>query len=696
MPESPNFLTCPGAKELPPPKEHPTLPEPPKRGILRTPKEDRAPKKKQWWLRVLIGAIVGFLLIQMVPAVYALSRAGIAAQRAKVALRAVEEHVRDLEFEAARGDLDNAIDDLREARTHLRTVGVWRDLPWSGRQVRGLEDAVSAGIETLGSVDELLEIGRFVTEVVLSGEEVASGINVDIDPTRRFADLTPQEKREMLRRFQSELPRLRLARDKMDIANQLWMRIPESDLAAPIRQALAPLAETIPTLAKTLDNAVPLIEVVVPLAGYPDPRQFIVLLQNADEIRPSGGFIGNVGTVTVDGGELKSFEFQDVYAIDNPVSDLWKVEPPAPLKRWLGSSSWFLRDSNWSPDFPTSAERALDFYIREVELGQGAPLEQKPDSVVALEPDFFAALLGFTGPITVDGITFDRDNFFDTLQYEVEVRFHQQGLSVEERKEIVGRIGDELTRKIFNIPLSEWPNLLALVRDSLENKDIMIYSRDPQLLSVLDARGWTARVNPTEGDYLWVVDGNLAALKTDGAMRKQIKYELDADHPDGPLATVTLVYTNTAPDFRDFRYTRYRSYTRVYVPEGSQLLRSQGAMKDDLNKTGGVLIPGEVDVFHELGKTVFGAFWSVQPNQTGTLTFTYRLPESVRDDIRNGTYRLDVQKQPGVSDSTIDLNLDFGKLLQNATPAEDQSEWGDARYRVQDDTLRDRSFSVEL
>ncbi len=82
-----------------------------------------------------------------------------------------------------------------------------------------------------------------------------------------------------------------------------------------------------------------------------------------------------------------------------------------------------------------------------------------------------------------------------------------------------------------------------------------------------------ARAKPTDGDFLWIVDANLAAYKTDGKMDKKVTYALDAHDPSHPTATVTLTYHNTT-DHMDWRYTRYRSYTRIYVPEGATLISS--------------------------------------------------------------------------------------------------------------------------
>lgn len=726
--KSPNFLTCPAFPELPPSQEHPVeeqnshgasestgakeqnVANPFEQPIFESsdpvssaetdarrqmPDKQLSKKKRKfgWWI---FGAIVGVVLVLTVPAGIAVSRAGVAAGVAKQHLNSAQEKMMKLDIDGAKVDINFAQKELAVVRDNLPRVGFWRDLPFIGTQIRALEDATAAGIGTLDSMLDMMDVASSIIGALRGGAEVSTGLDIVIEPTRKFEDLTREERLSLLSKLNNQLSQLRLARDKMALALELWNRVPQDQLASPVRLALKPLADALPVLQRALDEAVPMIEVLLPITGYPEPHRFLVVLQNADELRPGGGFIGNVGTVSTDAGEITEFEFTDVYNIDNPVSGVWKETPPEPIRQYLGLNNWFLRDANWSPDFPTSADRVLDFYIRESELQAHAPLSNPPSTYVALEPGLFEALLRMTGPLTVDGKTFNAENFFEKLEFEVEVGWHQQGLPVEKRKEIVSRLGQELVKKLFSLPAARWPEVLDVLTLALERKQIMIYSRDPGLLRLLDARGWTARTKSQTGDFVWVVDANLAALKTDGAMNKSVTYNLDATDPQEPKVTVNLEYTNTAKGFEDYRYTRYRTYTRVYVPEGSELIESQGAMQDDLNKTGGKLIPGKVDVFNELGKTVYGAFWSIEPNSTGNLSFTYRLPPYIAKQIRQNEYQLDWSKQPGADETNLTVNLLFDKNIKSATPSEERNKWGDARYEYQTDSLMDRSFVIKF
>lgn len=655
MSPSPNFL---GQIVLPPDHSSPSRPHPKKR--------------RRFTIIVLMAAVV----LVGGAGVFAASSLTAKANAIRRDVERVQSDVARQDFSAAVRDLSDAEARLDRVREELQSTSGLQYFPYIGTQWRAVSDASFAGREALSGLKEL----ALAMQAVEEGTGVSS--------RRSFQDLSAEEKRSILARFEAQLPRLREARDRVGIALEAWDRIPQDRMAYPLRVLLGSLAKTLPVFKTQLDEMVRLAELAVPLFGYPKPKTFLILLQNADELRPSGGFIGTIGILTVDGGEIKRLEFQDVYAIDGLSASAWKDAPPEPMLKYLGVKAWFLRDRNWSPDFSVSAEQVIQTFEREV---SGSRFQVSGfDGVIAFEPEFFRRLLVLTGPITVEGKTFTAENFFTELEYDVEQGFLTNGIPVRQRKEIVKKVGDELVARMFGLPSSVWPELLRVLTDSLDQKDLLVYTRDPRLQSMIDARGWSGRTRSTEGDYLEVVDANLAALKTDGVMDKRIRYEVDVTTPGGLLATVTLKYMNTNRKI-DWRRTRYRDYVRVYVPEGSELVSSEGAMQNDKHLSGGVFVPGTVDVMRDLGKTVFGAFWSLEPGESRELKFVYRLPPSI---VGQGSYQLLVQKQPG-SNTRLTVDVLFGKKVQAADPPEDVSERGDARYRIKDWLLtKDQTFHV--
>ncbi len=628
-----------------------------------------------WGLLVLLILLIA---VTAMPA-WALWRAYQAADAAKIAVGQARGYAGAGSYEEAAINVANARAHIAEARAALGDVGFWRDMPGTGTQLRALEDAAGAADQGLDAAHGLLEAADAVAQAFQAN--AYAEIDQTIAPTRSYDDLSPEEKRDVLRRLNAALPAMRVARDKASLALELWQRVPQDRLVGPLATALKPLAEGLPVMKDALDRSIPLIEGGLPFAGYPNKARYLVLFQNSDELRPTGGFIGSLAMVAVDGGDLKGLDFSDVYTVDNAVTGRWKDQPPSILARELGVKAWYLRDANWSPDFPSSAARVLDVFHRETAM-IGLQGEQ-PTAVIAFTPAFFASVLTLTGPVTVDGTTYDAGNFFDKVQYQVEQGFLKQGTKLEDRKAVLGRLGTALVDKLKHLPSSRWGEALDLVSQSFERKQIQAYAEDRKTLATLDANGWTGRAASTNGDFLWAIDANLAALKTDGVMAKSITYSLDARHPgEAPLATVTFDYVNTNKKI-DWRYTRYRSYTRLYVPEGSELVSSSGGQ-------------GATDVFKDLGKTVFGSFWTIEPGDRGTLTFTYRVSPDVAAQIAAGTYRLDWPKQAGADKTRLTVDLKFGKNIGAADPAEAREKWGDAAYQLTTDSLVDRSFSLKL
>ncbi|MFZ2803677.1 MAG: DUF4012 domain-containing protein, partial [Patescibacteria group bacterium] len=522
--DSPNFLTCPAFPELPPKTEEVVRSSPSRKQRVLDPSDQAGktpstpPKgkvamaqkpKRTWRIRkpvVIISVIiVALLLIITIPPGIALARAYVAAQSAKASINSAQAKLTKLDVDGAKTDLANAQASLGDVRARLEETGFWQDVPGVGTQLRAVEDASDAGAETIDGMQSLLNVFQVVADALHGGVAATGELSTGVASTRSFNDLSPTEKRDLLQRFANALPDAREAQDKIDLALELWNQVPQTGVAAPVKAALKPLADTLPVLQKSLDEAVPLMEALVPLAGYPTPTRYLAVLQNSDELRPGGGFIGNVGTMTLDGGNLSEFAFTDVYSIDNPASGVWKEVPPAPISTYLGVKNWYLRDANWSPDFPTSAARLLDFYTREVQAGTGKKIADPPNAVLAFEPGFFQALLQLTGPITVNGQTYSADNFFDLIEYQVEEGFLQQGVPVSNRKDIIPQIGAQLLEKVKAMPSSQWPKILDLVTQALARKQILMYSSDPSLLAILDKQNWTGRIPATQDDYLQVV-----------------------------------------------------------------------------------------------------------------------------------------------------------------------------------------------
>ncbi len=436
----------------------------------------------------------------------------------------------------------------------------------------------------------------------------------------------------------------------------------------------SPVAEN-SGLTQILQNTVELkdaVSLMPNFLGYDKPRTYLVLFLNNAEIRPGGGFIGSYAVVKLDKGKLPSFKSSGSENLDWAAPKDFKVDPPEALKKYLYLKNWYFRDANWSPDFRESSRAALWFYRFE-----GGADGSKIDGVIGLTPRIVEELVKITGPVTVDGKIFSTENIIDELQYQVEVGFLKEGKPRAERKELVEKLGRELLVKITDLSPWKWSNIYSMAQEMFKEKQLMIWSSDEAMEAALIKQGWAGEMKQVNGDYLMIVDANMAALKTDPEVDRSIHYEIN---PDGARlkARVTILY-NHHGGF-DWKTTRYRSYTRVYVPLGSELISSNGFIENDKIRSKGKieLVPAKMG--EELNKTVFGGFIAVEPGEQGTLTLEYYLPEKITQQATAGLYTLFVQKQLGSMSPKLTVDADFGK------------KDGLGNLHAETDLIEDRSF----
>jgi hypothetical protein len=304
----------------------------------------------------------------------------------------------------------------------------------------------------------------------------------------------------------------------------------------------------------------------------------------------------------------------------------------------MGVEYWWLRDANFSPDFPTSAKQVESMFLAESECAGKEVI--KPAAVIAINPGLISDMLSLVGPITVQGTTYDSNNFQTLLQYNVEVAYVDKNISSWNRKEVINAVVSELKTRLMSLPTKRLTEVLNIIKENTARRNLQIYFDNAEQERIAQELNLTGEIKKPDNDYLMVVDANLGAYKSDSVIRKNISYQVKST--DKQLAaTVTLKYKHEGGF--DWRTTRYRSYTRIYAPLGSQIKDSGGL--DDFSATDDVA----------LGKTVFGFFWTIEPTEEKTVTISYTLPQTITTE----NYNLYFQKQSGSRLNNFDYKNTF-------------------------------------
>ncbi len=132
-----------------------------------------------------------------------------------------------------------------------------------------------------------------------------------------------------------------------DIRSQLDTSALDPRIAGPLTQldAYLPL----------LGTAVSLGKVAPALLGAQQPQTYLLLAQNSEELRPTGGFITGVGLMSVDGGELGALDFSDSYSVFNP--DVDHPLAPPDLERTMGAQILVFRELQLVCRLPDRCQR---------------------------------------------------------------------------------------------------------------------------------------------------------------------------------------------------------------------------------------------------------------------------------------------------------------------------------------------------
>jgi hypothetical protein len=493
-------------------------------------------------------------------------------------------------------------------------------------------------------------------------------------------NLTPSSTAQILSQMQSVQPLLLKTLTNLHelegSLNQVNFAVGLTRLNAPVGELRQALQDGKALLAEHL----PWLQLAPYLAGQISDGRFLLILQNNDELRPTGGFIGNYGLLELRDGQVINLETHDSYHLDMPAQDYFKPAPPAELNKYLGVRQWFLRDANWSPDFPTTARQVRYFYQEQTKAIAKATTTERIDGVIAITPAIVEDLLGLVGPITVEDQTYDQQNFVELLQYRVEMSYDNYGVTSWNRKAVINDVIRELEKRLLALPASRWTEVARIITKNLERKNILLYSDNQAVQQWLVQQNWAGQARSFDGDYLWVIDANLAAFKTDAVVDKQINYRLYQSGGQW-LAELRLNYKHNGGF--DWRTTRYQTYTRVYAPLGSQLI-SQTGYKDVATTT------------QELGKTVFGGFIVVEPKKTKEIKLVYRLPDSVTKLLEQGRYELLLQKQPGRQRTSLSLELDLPRSAQRAYSEQLPLNIKDSQVNGQSGWLEDNQVTVSF
>lgn len=414
------------------------------------------------------------------------------------------------------------------------------------------------------------------------------------------------------------------------------------------------------------------------LLGSEEKRQYLVLFQNNMELRPTGGFIGSFAIVTFEGGMLADISVQDVYSADGQLKG--HVEPPDPIKKYLGEANWFLRDSNWDPDFPTSAERAEWFLDKEINVSV--------DGVVSIDLELAKDIVGAIGPIYIEdfGKEMTSENLYEVTQYEVEKDFFPGS---RKKANFLTALVREILLQTTSMKKEDYIKMAKVVYENLTEKHIQLFFHNKDVQRSLSEFAWDGAVyhpvctNNCYADYTGIVEANVGVNKANYFVKREAS--LTTELREGLIKRTFLITLKNEAEESLGPSGRYKTYMRVFSPSDADFLPTEILFGNsrELKDPETLLVRGREEA---------GVYLELSPGQTKTVVFRWESSIDI-NFAKEGEYRLVWRKQAGTKSDPVSFKIILPEGIKPLVEPE-LSLTGQGTYRYNTNLTRDFSSRI--
>jgi hypothetical protein len=496
---------------------------------------------------------------------------------------------------------------------------------------------------------------------------------------------------------------------RLVLANAAWTQalserkfIQASDLELlPVKNAatyLGKLNAVAPKIRAAFSEAFSVLAGLPTVLGLAGPANFLLFDMDSDELRATGGYLGNYAQLTVSQGLLTSgIHLHDIYTLDCPGSSVaassastCPSRPNPQQYAWFkadvagnGATHFGLRDSNLDPDLPASAALMAQMYRAD-----GGPAVQ---GIILLTPAFIADLLKGIGPLAIAQFheTITASNLKDKIHY-----YHQNPQIGEELGVSAAALGTS-PFKVFDVLLSKAliaklsslspKQLLALgpsLQQALAQKDVQVFSTNPDIESLIEQANVAGRVQSAP-DSLFVVDTNDGGSYANADVTESVTDAVTLDSGLGATHALTLAYGYPSAAHSYSQVDQYTDFVRVILPSTAQRARIDGSC-----------VPEKAT---QAGHIVLGCHMYLLRGQQIVLRASWYTPPST--DARTGsgrpsTYQFLIQRQAGAQVQVhLSIVAPAGKMIRSIQPGavlRGEATWGASQL------LTDTTVTVTL
>ena len=214
------------------------------------------------------------------------------------------------------------------------------------------------------------------------------------------------------------------------------------------------------------------------LLWHYEQKDYLIVFQNNDEIRPTWGFMWSMWVISVYKWKILDIKKSDVYAYEWEINKTYEsIAQKTLAPEWLNkiTGTWWLRDSNYYPEVKRSSHEIKWFLDR---------INEKIDGIIYINKSTIEEILKVSGWIEFDAIweKLTDENFSRVISTLVEAKVSKVW-TLGTPKQVLFDFAETFYEKMKDD--NDYIPYAKVIYNHLQSRDIMMYSFNTSQNSLL-------------------------------------------------------------------------------------------------------------------------------------------------------------------------------------------------------------------
>jgi len=386
--------------------------------------------------------------------------------------------------------------------------------------------------------------------------------------------------------------------------------------------------ESIASLRNKTEKLRNLVQDLHELSYSGDRNILAIIFQNSTILRPTGGSIETISVLNLNGlvieGEIVT---EDASWVDRNTYSM--IEPPFALKKYFGVDNWYFKESNWGPDFPSTATRMNTLLNENLNI----PFK----GIILIDKNFVFELQEILeGEIILGNIS---NTSYEKINYLNYPNNYQENQLTDSLKKMFKQKYELDDKKIIQT--------IKIIYKHLNNRNIQIYHEDGDIQKNLNSLNWDGSIiNDLSSkthfyDFVSLIESTIEGNRKETVRESQMSVYFQ----EGIVKRKLNFYIENRGD------TKYKTYLRLFA--NSEVGFSPAVLKTGENEK--VL---NMNVGSAKGLKEQGVFIEANPGEVVRITFEWEGPSDNSFD-NSGEYQLYWRKQAGADAFPVEILFSF-------------------------------------